>query len=108
MGLAVFAFLSLSLAALLSVVAGRPWTTRIARRTTERDLWDHPLFKETNMVLSLAWSVAFAATALVLWVSDSGAVVLGLTFFNTGLGLISPWLGKRYAAWREPAYRRRG
>lgn len=59
-------------------------------------------------MLSLAWAAVFAATALVLWISESVLVALTITFLNTGLGLVSPWLGKRYAAWREPAYRNRG
>ena len=102
------AFLLLSFCALVSVLAGRPWTTRVARRTTEKEAWGHPLFLEANVVLSLAWAVVFAATAVILWISDSVLVALTIALLNSGLGLISPWLGKRYAAWREPAYQGRG
>lgn len=102
------AFLSLALVSLASVIAGRPWTVLIARRTTEREAWGHPLFREANIVLSLVWTVMFGATAFAFRIGDGGALGFGATLLNTGLGLVSPWLGKRYAAWRAPAYREYG
>ncbi|RKF14848.1 hypothetical protein D6850_08230 [Roseovarius spongiae] len=104
---AALAFLLLAVISLASVVAGRPWTVIVARRTTPAELWDHPLFRETNVVMSLAWSAMFGISALVFRVSENGAIFFVMALLNTGLGMVSPWLAKRYAAWRETAYRDR-
>lgn len=89
---------------LISVLVGRPWTTWVARRQVPKEAWGHPLFKETNTVLSLSWALVFAATAICAWATDEGVVFVLMTLANTGLGVASPWLGKRYAAWRAPSY----
>lgn len=104
MALATVIFGLLALASLTSVLAGRPWTSVLARRTTERSAWRHPLFRETNMVLSLGWTALFAITAFSAWLPGGQAWFLIMTVVNTGAGALSPWLGKTYAAWRAPAH----
>ena len=89
---------------LLSLLIGRPWTTIVARRRAPRDVWGHPLFKETNTVLTLLWALIFAATGFCAWATDEGLLFVAMALGNTGLGMASPWIGKCYAAWRAPSY----
>ena len=46
---------------LLSIAAGRPFTLVYARRSVPAALWDQPEFLRTNVVISTAWALAFAA-----------------------------------------------
>lgn len=94
-------FAALSALALLSVLLGRPWTTALAKRTTNSAYWDHPLFRETNTVMSLAWAVLFAVSAIVSAIGGALAIA-AVAVANTVLGLLSPRLAKTYAAWRAP------
>lgn len=105
MPLSATVFVTLAGLSLLSVLSGRPWTTLVARRHAPREYWSHPLFRETNMVLSLLWSLVFALTGLCAWATDGGPLFAAMALGNTALGAASPWLGQRYAAWRAPAYR---
>lgn len=84
---------------LLSLLARRPWTLVPAKRRNPPQLWKEPLFLETNMVITGAWTLYFAlnaavTTAVPVW---AGAI----------LGVPTPLLGKlshrtapRYVAWR--------
>jgi hypothetical protein len=58
---------------LVTVVLGVPWTTYSARRHTPLATWSMPLFGETNVVMTLAWTLLFLAAAGIvartpLWV----------------------------------------
>ncbi|GGN65403.1 hypothetical protein GCM10011579_035790 [Streptomyces albiflavescens] len=49
-----------------SLAIGKPFTMGIAKRTTPREVWGLKPFIRTNVVITAAWTVAFALTALVL------------------------------------------
>jgi hypothetical protein len=89
----------LALAALLSVLARRPWTSLIARRQNPPEVVASDLFRETNMVISGGWALLFAGAALLaavapLWLN------LGYSALLLLLGRLSPKFGTWYAARR--------
>ncbi|MCX5215334.1 hypothetical protein OG689_39855 [Kitasatospora sp. NBC_00240] len=49
-----------------SLVLRRPFTLGIAKQSTPPQIWDQPLFVRTNTVVTALWTLAFAATAVVL------------------------------------------
>jgi hypothetical protein len=57
---------TLTIAALWSVAAGRPFTIDFAKRVAPREYWDTPLFLHVNMVLTMVWAASFAVSAVVM------------------------------------------
>jgi hypothetical protein len=58
----------LALTAFGTLAIGTPFTLGIAKRQAPRELWDSPVFKKVNQVLTTVWATAFAVTALTLLV----------------------------------------
>ncbi|WAL67505.1 hypothetical protein ORV05_06910 [Amycolatopsis cynarae] len=56
----------LGLTAWGSLVLGRPFTLGIARQMTDCSLWDNPVFRRTNVVITAVWATAFTLEALAL------------------------------------------
>ncbi|MFI9251727.1 hypothetical protein [Streptomyces sp. NPDC053069] len=59
---------------LVAVVAlgslfGDPFTAQYARESTPRDVWDSPVFKHINQVLTVVWGTAFALMTLSTWLA---------------------------------------
>ena len=48
-----------------SLAIGLPFTLRYAEERAPREVWDSPLFKRINVVITLVWSLIFLATALL-------------------------------------------
>ncbi|MFF4560698.1 hypothetical protein [Streptomyces sp. NPDC001435] len=46
-----------------------PFTAQYARESTPREVWDSPVFKHINQVLTAAWGVVFALIALSTWLA---------------------------------------
>jgi hypothetical protein len=89
----------LALASLASALAKRPWTSVIARRHNPPEVWSTDLFRETNMLISGAWSILFAGGAFLaalapLWLNLGYGVLLVV------LGRLSPRIGAWYSSWR--------
>ena len=68
-----WSLVSLAAGSLVTVVLGVPWTIYSARRHTPLATWSMPLFGETNVVMTLAWTLLFLAAAGIvartpLWV----------------------------------------
>ncbi|MEE4496294.1 hypothetical protein [Streptomyces sp. BE230] len=49
----------------LGSLAFVPFTEQYARETTPREVWDSPVFRHVNRVLTLVWGGVFVATALL-------------------------------------------
>jgi hypothetical protein len=56
----------LALTAWGSLAVGHPFTLGIARRQTPREYWDLPEFVRINVVITVAWAVAFTLTRAAL------------------------------------------
>ena len=102
MNIGAWSFVGLAAGSLVTVVLGVPWTTYIARRHTPPATWSTPLFRETNVVMTLAWALLFLAAAGVaartpLWVQP----IVGASLYS--LGRVSPCLASWYAARRARA-----
>ena len=88
-----------ALGSLATVLAGVPWTTYIARRHTAPEIWRTALFHETNVVMTLLWTLLFLSEAVVaVYTPWWTQILLGVLF--SGLGRLSPWLAQQYVAWR--------
>lgn len=92
-------WLSLAVLSLLTVVARRPWTIAVARRSTPKEVWDLPVFHETNMVMTSAWAALFGIGGLIALVTPRWTSAL-VGVAAAGLGAVSPKVGQRYAMWR--------
>ena len=100
MNVASLILAAVAIASALTVVLKRPWTLRLARRNTPPEVWGTPLFLETNMVLSGAWSALYAVAAVLaasapLWVNLAFGAAL------VAVGRLSPRFAAAYAAWRR-------
>lgn len=56
----------LALTAWASLAIGRPFTLVIAKRTVPSELWEHPLFRRVNVVITAVWASSFTVTAAAL------------------------------------------
>jgi hypothetical protein len=56
----------LALTAWGGLAAQRPFTLGIAKLQTPKELWDSPIFRKINVVITAAWAAAFTITAIVL------------------------------------------
>ncbi|MFF7726271.1 hypothetical protein [Streptomyces sp. NPDC008001] len=56
----------LALTAWATVAAGRPFTTGIAKRQAPPAVWDTPVFRRINVVITSVWAGAFTVTAAAL------------------------------------------
>jgi hypothetical protein len=94
-----WSFVGLAVGSLVTVAVGAPWTTYIARRHRPPAVWSTPLFRETNVVMTLGWTLIFLAAAGVsAWLPLWGQPIMGGALY--GLGRISPRLASWYASWR--------
>jgi hypothetical protein len=51
-----------------TIVIGRPFTTPYAKRMTPPEVWDSPVFRRANQVISTGWAVGFGiALAASTW-----------------------------------------
>ena len=61
----------LALTAFGGLAVRRPFTLGIAKLQTPRELWDTPVFKRVNYVITTVWAIAFLITAIVLGILDA-------------------------------------
>ncbi|HEX4221498.1 MAG TPA: hypothetical protein VHZ97_03985 [Pseudonocardiaceae bacterium] len=61
----------LALTAFGGLAIRRPFTLGIAKLQTPKELWDTPVFKRVNYVITSVWAVAFLITAIVLTIFDA-------------------------------------
>ncbi|WP_330254382.1 hypothetical protein OG874_07470 [Nocardia sp. NBC_00565] len=66
----------LTLIAVGSLAVRIPFTLPIAKQTTPKELWDHPVFIRTSYVITSAWTASFAigCVALTLLAHSSSGV----------------------------------
>ncbi|WP_424888130.1 hypothetical protein [Streptomyces sp. XH2] len=53
----------LALTAWVTLAVGRPFTTGIAKRQAPPAVWNTPVFRRINVVITSVWAAAFTATA---------------------------------------------
>jgi hypothetical protein len=55
----------------VSLLVGTPWTTQFTRRTVAPAFWDHPAFRDMNVVTTRLWAACFVACdVLALTLAD--------------------------------------
>jgi hypothetical protein len=61
----IFIYLTLATASFGSIVAGMPFTLQYARRTVDKALWEHPLFRNVNLIMTAVWGSIFFANLVI-------------------------------------------
>jgi hypothetical protein len=57
---------ALAIIAWVSLAIRRPFTLGIAKRSTPSTVWDRPLFRRTNAIITTVWATSFTLSALAL------------------------------------------
>ncbi|QKW38737.1 hypothetical protein HUT06_35865 [Actinomadura sp. NAK00032] len=73
----------LAVTAWATLLAGRPFTAGIARRTVPAEIAATDLFRKINRILTLGWAAGFTATAAALacvqyWTPDDTALLIAV------------------------------
>lgn len=58
---------AMAVATWYTVLVKRPFTMDYARDHTPPELWSHPAFLHTNLIITSAWSLCFTLNAVVAW-----------------------------------------
>jgi hypothetical protein len=66
---------ALGLIGLVSLVVRKPFTLGVAKQSTPREAWDHPVFIRVNTVITSVWTVSFVVGCVVLAVLAHSSVV---------------------------------
>jgi len=91
-----------ALISVASLALRRPWTAVLSRRRYPEEFWATPLFHETNMVMSAAWSVYFILATVCTAVGPLWTDIA----FGIGAAVLTPvsfLVAQRYADWRLAA-----
>jgi hypothetical protein len=63
---------ALAVTAWVSLAIHRPFTLGIAKRSTPTTVWDRPVFRRTNVIITTVWATSFTLSALALAVVVRG------------------------------------
>jgi hypothetical protein len=68
---------ALAVIAWVSLVIHHPFTLGIAKQSTPSTVWDRPLFRRTNTIITTVWATSFtlSALALAIVVRDGGGTL---------------------------------
>ena len=85
----------LALTAFGGLAIRRPFTLGIAKLQTPRELWETPVFKRINYVITSVWAIAFLVTAIVLAILDVNGVGEVVSIIVQVAGFVVPALFTR-------------
>jgi hypothetical protein len=68
----------------------QPFTLGIAKQQTPEQLWRHPVFLRINVVLTMAWAIAFTLTALAITALDLAQASTVATILVQVAGFVVP------------------
>ncbi|TBO58597.1 hypothetical protein EYS09_16540 [Streptomyces kasugaensis] len=80
----------LALIAWLSIAVRRPFTTAIARRMAPPEVWETPLFRRINTVLTAVWALSFTLTAIAQAIVSAQDLSLIFSVLVQAAGFILP------------------
>ncbi|MFD8325263.1 hypothetical protein [Streptomyces lydicus] len=80
----------LALIAWASIAVGRPFTMGIARRMAPPEVWETPLFRRINVVLTAAWALSFTLCAIAQAVASAYAVNVIFSILIQVAGFVLP------------------
>ncbi|MFE5737483.1 hypothetical protein [Streptomyces celluloflavus] len=80
----------LALIAWLSVAVRRPFTMAIARRMAPPEVWETPLFRRINTVLTAVWALSFTLTAIAQAIVSAQDLSLIFSVLVQAAGFILP------------------
>lgn len=91
----------------ISLLVGKPFTLQFARESTPPEIWNLPQFLHANVVITLAWTAAFAINLLValiaLRLGTTGAIVAGISQFIPMAGAVVFMNRYRASIQQQPA-----
>ncbi|AGP57539.1 hypothetical protein [Streptomyces rapamycinicus] len=73
-----------------SIVFGHPFTTGLAKRDVPPDMWNHPGFIRTNLILTRVWATAFSISTLTLGLVVVADLNVAFRVFFQVTGLVVP------------------
>lgn len=77
--------LIVGMAALLSVILGKPFTIVYAKATVSSDKWQHPIFIKINSVISLVWSAIFLIEYLLKIINVPNYITINIILVVIGI-----------------------
>ncbi|MFF8896170.1 hypothetical protein ACF082_01590 [Streptomyces lydicus] len=80
----------LALIAWASIAVRRPFTMGIARRMAPPEVWETPLFRRINVVLTAAWALSFTLCAIAQAVASAYAVNVIFSILIQVAGFVLP------------------
>ncbi|MEU9118694.1 hypothetical protein AB0C96_02325 [Streptomyces sp. NPDC048506] len=80
----------LALIAWVSIAVQRPFTMGIARRMAPPEVWNTPLFRRINVVLTAAWALSFTLTAIAQAVVSAYALSVTYSILIQIAGFVLP------------------
>jgi hypothetical protein len=66
---------ALGLIGLVSLALRKPFTLGVAKQSTPRELWDHPVFVRVNVVITSVWTASFVVGCAALAVLAHSSVL---------------------------------
>lgn len=80
----------------LSIVVGRPFTLPFAKRRAPQHVWNAPMFRRTNLIISALWAASFTLGTIVLLSIAAHHTTNGTTLVQVASIMAPMVLGKRY------------
>src|SRR5262249_7744463 len=69
-----------------SILVGSPFTIAFARESTPPEVWEAPLFRKTNLIITTVWALMFTVNLIAM------LLIVGATGFGAWIPLIGPTL----------------
>ena len=66
---------ALGLIGLVSLAVRKPFTLGVAKQSTPREVWDHPVFIRVNTIITSVWTASFAVGCVALAVLAHSSVL---------------------------------
>ncbi|HEX3781980.1 MAG TPA: hypothetical protein VHX38_20135 [Pseudonocardiaceae bacterium] len=82
----------LAITAFGTLAIRRPFTLGIAKRQTPKEFWNTPVFTKVNWVITTVWAIAFALTAITLFIFDLNHLGAGISVPVQVAGFVLPAL----------------
>lgn len=77
--------LIVGIAALLSVILGKPFTIVYAKAIVSSDKWQHPIFIKINSIISLVWSSIFLIEYLLKIINVPNYITINIILVVIGI-----------------------
>ena len=99
----IFIYTLLLLEVIVSLIRNEPWTKQHAKRSVQPEVWELPVFHETNRFLTYIWGAVFAVGVVLSFTPN---MLIGI-FVPVVLVIATAIATPRIVIWFVPWYLRR-